>query len=343
MLIVGVDSGRKGIKFYSYDSGKITKKIFDSKYTYVNFNKLKYHPILNFKKDDDIIASIDNDDPTGYGEICLKIAPPSEIQYVSDDNIYIEKSINYTLVAIAKMVTEKNQDVMIGFDLTEENIDQDEIIIEKLKGKHTVVFYDTLGNEIGNKTFNVKKTGVWYQCWIGFMSIAINDDFTINEELAGKEILCIDIGKKTAIGHYINMLSPVDHAASNEAGAGKFFEYLQEEIKIEFGISKTIHELENMILNNKSFFKSGKKIDIKKSYINALKRYEDILRNFIKDKFFKYEPEKIIFIGGGALLFGDMLKQMYENAEILDDPVFRNAWGLIKLVVRKFIKNIKGM
>lgn len=343
MLIVGVDAGRNGNKIVSYNENtkKLEKKIFDSKYTYVNFEKLKHHPVLDFSKDDDIIASIDSGDPVGYGNICVKIAPPSEIQYVSNDEIYLEKSVNYTLVAVAKMIKKENQDVMVGIDLTENNISREDEVINKIKGKHEVVFYNTVGKEIDRKTFNIKRVGVWYQCWIGFMSKVINDQFNIDQEWAEKEIIGIDIGRGTAIAQYINVLSPVENFTF-DCGAERFFKYLKEELKLKYKIKKDTHEIEKIIRSGKGFSKDGKPIDISDIYIIAMKRYEDKLRNSIIENFGDYSPEKIIFMGGGSILFEDVLKQMYNNAEILEDPVFCNVKGLVKLVVRKFLKNKKG-
>jgi len=342
MIVIGVDAGRSGIKAISLNGTEKKRRIFDSKYTHVNFLKLKHHPVLDFNKDDDIIAKVDNGDPIGYGNVCTKIAPPAEIQFVSDDEIYLEKSINYTLVAIAKMTIEHNEEVILGIDLTTNNIDQESKVIEKIKGKHEVVFYNTMGKELSKKIFTVKKVGCWYQCWIGFMSQAINEDFSINLEWAEKEVLAIDIGRRTVICQYISYLSPVDNFAFN-CGSEAFFNYLQEELKFHFDIKKNTQEIEKMIKNNKSFSKAGKIIDITKAYVAALKRYEDILKNSILEHFGKYDPEKIVFMGGGALLFQDILSQMYNNAVILEDPLFRNADGLVKLVGRKFLENKRGL
>jgi Ser-tRNA(Ala) deacylase AlaX len=318
--------------------------LFDSKYTYVNFEKLKHHPILNFKKDEDIIASVNGGEPIGYGNICVKIAPPAEIQYVSNDEIYLEKAVNYTLVAVAQMIVEENQEIMLGIDMTTDNIDKAEKeIIEKVKGKHEVIFYNTMGKEISKKTFKISKVGVWYQCWIGFMSQVIKDDFSIDIEWADKEILAIDIGRRTAIAQYITTLSPVENVTFRECGSEKFFKYFQEELKINHKITKATHEIEKLVRSGKGFSKAGKKVDVSKSRISALRKYEDGLRNSIIENFGKYDPEQIVFMGGGAILFETMLKQMYENAIILPEPLYRNSEGLVKLVVRKFLKNKKGI
>lgn len=342
MLIVGVDAGRKGIKIISYDGKKMTRKSFDSKYIYINFKDLKHYPILNFSKEDDIIASIKGGDPVGYGNICTKIASPDEIQYVSDDKIYLEKSINYTLIAVAKMIKKNNQEIILGINLTKDNIEKDIEIIDQLKGKHEVVFFNIKGKEIDRKNFYIKRVGVWFQCWIGFMSQVINNNFIIEESWINKDILGIDIGRKTAIVQYIHLLGPVKNKTF-DYGSEKFFEYLQNELKANFDIIKTTHEIEIIIRNGKGFSKLGKKIDAKKIIITALKKYEDGLRNSILEHFGKYEPEKIIFMGGGTLLFKDILLQMFENVEILKDPLFRNAEGLVKVVVRKFLNNRKEL
>lgn len=344
MLFVGVDAGRFGIKIMaSKDGKKIERDFFESKYTSVNFKKLKHHPVLDFRKDRDILVQVDGKSPIGYGNICSKIAPPGEIQYVSTDDIYLEKSIDYTIVAIAKMVKEKNEDVVIGIALTEENIDKgEEIVIPALEGKHEVKFFDPNGNELETKIFTIKKTGAWHQCWLGFMSYVIKNDSSIDKEWAAGEYIGIDVGRRTAIGCYIYQMSPVENKAF-EYGAEKYFKYIQEELKVHYQIKKSTHEIEKIISKNKSPVKDGKPIDMKKIKIEAMKRYEDGLRNCIKEHFDGYHPDKYVFMGGGSILFGDVLKQMYPEAIVLEDPTFRNAEGLVKFLVRKFARKKKGV
>lgn len=342
-MIIGVDAGRNGVKIMTYDQKKkFQRSIFDSKYSMVNFDKLRHLPILGFNEDNDIIASVDGQDPIAYGNVCVKIAPPQEIHFVTTDEIYLEKSIGYTLVAAGKMVNKDNEDVILGINLTGDNIQKDKEVIDKLKGKHKVIFYNTHGKVISEKIFNVTKVGVWFQGWIGIMSHVIKDDFTIDKEWARQEMLSIDIGRRTAIVQYINTLSPVENKTFH-FGAEKYFQYIQDDLKTMFNIKKATHEIEKIITSNKTIIDKGKPVDMQKVKVSALKKYTEGLRNEIKENFDDYSPDKVIFLGGGAILFKSILSQMYENVEILYDPVFRNAEGLVKLLVRKFVKNKVGV
>jgi hypothetical protein len=253
-------------------------------------------------------------------------------------------SIIYTLTAVAKCV-DNGDNVVLGINLTDNNMNEKDNVRNQLSGSHTVIFYNNMGDEIKKVTFNIDKTGVFYQGWCSYLSEAIDGDtYEIKSDYVGLNALIIDEGRRTLDLCFIgDTLSP-RKTKSYDFGLEKFFLYIKSDLHSKYGLRKETHELENIIMNNKTIKNlKGEIINKEELISSATEKIANDIKNCILEDFGSYSFDKILFAGGGALMFADILKQLLPEIEIFKDPVFTNAIGLNKLMVRKFIKNLKGM
>lgn len=70
---------------------------------------------------------------------------------------------------------------------------------------------------------------------------------------------------------------------------------------------------------------------------------EQFARKIVSDlskKWLDYDPdnEQVILAGGGALIFGDILKTYYKRCMIVNDPVYANVQGYYRMGVEKWVK-----
>jgi hypothetical protein len=340
-VVVSTDSGRNEVKFSKYtEDGIQTFSSFKSTFGFVDFNYTKNIPILNYDKDNDIIAKVDEGIILAVGNITQKLFPPEDIKIVTDDRIYLDQSIIYTLISIGKSVKEGDE-VLLGINLTSNNINLKDDVRDKLKGNHTVTFYNNAGTVINKVSFTVAMIGVFFQGWTSCMELAIDSNFNIVNEYAEADLLTIDMGRRTLDVNYTSKLSPRKNASYN-FGVEKFLKYIKDQLHTQFNIIKETHEIEYIISNNKTLKVNGKPVDLKNIMTIATDRIALDIKNVILEDFSNYSYDRCLFTGGGALMFASVIKQIFPDAEIMDDPVFSNVKGLTKLMVRKFIKNIKN-
>ena len=336
-IIVAVDAGRDGIKSMIYDEGNYDKFYFKSKYILVDFNRTKNFPTLNFDKDKDIIVKVDDNPIMAFGDVCYKLEPPDNIQFITTDSVYLEYSVYYTLTSVAKMLKENDKEVILGIDLTDNNIGLSDDVVNKLKGKHTVIFYKTNGTPIETKTFTITKVGPFHQGWVSIFNYAFDEDFNVIEEVADQDSIILDMGRRTICGIYTHQLSPTKTRSYN-CGVEKYFSFIKDQLLRQHNIIKATHEIEGIISKNKTI----PDVDFEKIKNDAASMLFMEMRNNIKEDFGIYSPDKIYITGGGTYLFKDAFLKIFPDAVIMDDPVFSNCKGLIKFMVRKFFHNKQG-
>ena len=341
---IAVDAGRKKIKsaIYIEKDDKFKYFDFDSKYVFVDFNRIKNIAILDFNKDVDLICKIDDQPIMAFGAICNRIAPPEDIKFVTNDTVYVDYSILYTVLACAKFCDD-GDNISLAINLTANNINLKDDIKAKLIGKHKVTFFNNVGKILKNVTITVgERVGVYFQGWISYMDLAIGDDFKLDVKYAKQDSIIIDIGMKTVDVSFIRELSTVKQKAYDDCASEKFFKYIKDILYSEYNKHKSITEIEYTIYNNKPLKIDGVSIDLNSIILKAKEKLaNDILVN-IQDDFSEYTPEKRYLTGGGVYLFKDIYKMIYPDIELFEDPTYSNVRGLIKLLVRRLAKNLKG-
>jgi hypothetical protein len=344
MILIANDCGRDGIKSIKYDSdtGEMERLYFNSKFIRVDFDQYKHYPIL-VDLEKDIIATIDGGTAVAYGNVCNKLSPPDEISFVTNDEIYIRKSVDYTLISIACLLKTNCEDIKIALNFTKNNIDRADVeVIPKVIGNHTVKFFDTHANKLKEITFTVTVCAVYLQGWTTYMNYALDDHYNIIPEYAKAEAIVLDWGRRTVDGMLISLLSHSKPKAF-DLGTEILFKYIKDSLDTPpLHIRKKTHEIENIIRTGKPIMKNGEPIDLDTIVKNAMINIVERLDNEIKEEFGDYTVDKYLFTGGGTYLFKDIMMKMYPGIEVSKDPIFDNAMGLIKILIRKFVYKKKG-
>jgi hypothetical protein len=329
------------------DSQKIIcsegKKQFKSFYSYVDFSRVKRLPILQFKEDEGIIATINNGSPICFGDACNKISPPDEILYASEDSIFLEKSIDYILVSIALCLKSDCDDVKIAVALTDKQIERIVDLEEKLMGnKHNIKFW--IPQEKISKEINFQIITFLYfpQGWAGFMDLAIDKDFNVIPEFVEKQSLVIGGGRKSVDVNLIIELSPVKQK-TYDLGTEYFFKSVQDILFRDYKLTKTTIEIEKFYSRGKAITKSGKPINMIEISNRASKQILEDLKTKISNDFGQYSPDQIIAFGGWTYIFQKQLEQMFDGIIFSEDRVFSEANGLWKMLYRKCCLQKKGM
>lgn len=70
---------------------------------------------------------------------------------------------------------------------------------------------------------------------------------------------------------------------------------------------------------------------------------EQFARKIVADlsqKWMEYDPknDQILLSGGGALIFGNLLKAHFKNCEVIEDPLYANVLGFYRMGVEKWVK-----
>jgi hypothetical protein len=352
--LVAVDSGRYKVKSMLYTEKFDKFQSFESKFAFVDFKILESIPMMNFVNSEDFIVSIDGSNPIAYGNICEKLFTPENIQYVSDDIIYLDYSINYTFLSIANLVNE-NDTVQLAINLTNNNMALKESIRNKLTGKHKVTYFNNTGNVIREVNFNVDKVGIFFQGWVSYLNIVYDGNNKLIPGRGENEVIVFDLGRKTLD---VSLITTVKNGLTSKVsrsynkGTESFFSYVRDRLikyvdpvsKQIIPIDKKTIEIEKLFLDNKTQIPyRGKRYDISDIIKLSLDIYKSEITNEIKNDFEKYPVEEYFLTGGGAIRFGNIFKDVFSNVKTIDNPEYSNVIGLTKLLARKFIKNINDI
>jgi hypothetical protein len=339
--IMSIDAGRDSIKCCWYNEGKYIKSNFSSRHGIMDFNHFKSIPILSFNPNDelkedtlklgDIIASIDDSNPYIIGDATDILLPPENVIYATVDEIYLEYSINYILTMVAK-IAENDDDITLAINLTFNNNKFGTDLKEKLKNTHNVKFYDIKGRVVSEKSFSINKITILPQGWSSLMYKYLNEDMTENK-LYEKDGILIDIGRKTVDILFNRKLNTVK-GISEDLGTEYIFELISKSMFNEYNIRKNTVDIERTILNNDIIHgRKGDEIDPKKYLKEAIVNIANRIRGKIINEFGEYTPQWILLTGGGSFYFTEILKQVWTQLEVMDDPIYTNAKGMTKFLV----------
>ena len=162
----------------------------------------------------------------------------------------------------------------------------------------------------------------------------------IKDMIAQGPIGIVDIGGKTTDSAVIiNGGKGVDASRSGTAklGALSLNDSVDARIKHQFSLdSLTPSRIEQAVMTGKlRIFKEERDVS---GLVNEEKHtLASQIINEIKRKFRDAaDLEGVFFVGGGALLLRDQLADLYPHAQVVDDPQFANARGMLKIA--KYLK-----
>jgi hypothetical protein len=333
---IAVDAGRYGCKFgmINPDGKTVTKQMFTSKFGYADFNFLKTTSGISFKEKTDIICKINDGRELLLGDTCDKFLPSEKIISVTEDEIYLEYSTYYVLAAIAKLVNNYDE-VILMINLTYNNMNYTKEIAQKLKGLQKVIFYDTKGKIVKEVCFTIKKLAPYYQGWPSVMYRSINNETLIYDPKYKKDGIVIDVGNKTTDVSLVRELDCVSGRSYDWASRNIFIE-IAKKIYEDFKVNLSNKDVEKLIIDNEVITdRTGNEINARKYLADAVLFISENIRTMVIDDFGKYQPRWVIITGGGIFYFKEILTKMFHNAEALDEPVFSNTLGMLKML-RKF-------
>lgn len=191
---------------------------------------------------------------------------------------------------------------------------------------------------------NIVAHSVVSEAIAAFFDLLINKDGSYNEEIMGmiKEgpIGIVDIGGKTTDSAVIiNGGKDVDagRSGTDPLGALSLNASIEARLKKQFALdSLTTARVERAVMTGKlRIYKEDKDVA---DLVNEEKRaLASQIIAAIKRKFRDAaDLEGVFFVGGGSLLLKEQLADLYPHAQIVEDPQFANARGMLKIA--KFIK-----
>lgn len=347
MKLIAIDAGRYAIKAAMYQDGKILKKSIEQLYADIDIDLIRRTPIIGFKRDD-IIASVNGDELQVYGGTCRKFLMPQDINYVTYDKNFVKKAIDYTLVSIANMLTNDNDkaeedDIIISFSVTSNTVFYSDELMKALKGKHDVSFYMNNGGLVRTAKFNISNIKFVYQGHMAYLDYIIDDNFEILHDRV-KDSIVFDFGRRTLDVVYTHEVGQLKNIAFNDIGIESLFESIASDFAA-IGAIKQTSEIENILLSEKTIFVvDGKQYDMGKKISRRILSFVNRAITRSLDKFGGLTPDIYILTGGGSLLLGDIVKNSLDYGDKIDvmkDPVFSNACGSLKIMVRKYEKDTK--
>lgn len=164
----------------------------------------------------------------------------------------------------------------------------------------------------------------------------IDDQGRLDHSNKEKRIAIIDVGGETTDIVTISKLSVIDHLRTASANIG-VLDVLQEIRKglAEIGIDEPLeYRLEKMLHEQKYVYKNKELShnQVLEILSKAIRTVFFRLQNFVTEKLGDANDiNHILIVGGGGVVFGDELKEIYEQAEVVDQPQYANASGFAKL------------
>lgn len=145
----------------------------------------------------------------------------------------------------------------------------------------------------------------------------------------------VDIGGRTTDCVTVLPGYRIDHARSGTGNIGvlDLYEALRTRLCSKFSLNDIPQQALEEAVRTGSVFMWGKQIDVKE-HVSEMKHEigAQILREVSRRIGRAAEMEKVLFVGGGAEVFGQ-LKTAFPNADSPEHPQFANARGMLKFMM----------
>ncbi|CND60270.1 plasmid segregation protein ParM domain-containing protein [Yersinia enterocolitica] len=157
------------------------------------------------------------------------------------------------------------------------------------------------------------------------------------EEMYNSVVGVVDIGGHTTDCAVLlpKMVINMTRSGSSEVGVLNLYDGIKTAVAAKFGINSnsiTKRQIESA-LNTGSIMISRQAIDVSDIVTAEKSRLFDQIIMAINEVIGTDEDiEKLIFVGGGSIVFEDYLRDHYKNIIIPEHPEFANARGMMKLV-----------
>jgi hypothetical protein len=258
----------------------------------------------------------------------------------SEGEAFREVSCKASLYCVARSLFNsrqfQNRDVQMAINLTYDSFFQKADYQKLLLGKHTV----TLVEEKETITFQVSRVFVLYQGYSGLLDHAIHPtSFLVSKDFTDSTGLIVDVGRRTVDISYVEALTVLD-GKSYDFGTYKILERVNQILRDKYSVMKEIYEIENFVQTDKKLKTlTGTEVDLKDLMESSATEYSRELLFILQSFFAKKTPDYILLMGGGAGVYEKALKAKYPTIQMLKNPAYSNACGLLKFLDRVSLEN----
>lgn len=167
--------------------------------------------------------------------------------------------------------------------------------------------------------------------WVDYVVQRKGDDLSINPGLAKQRIAIVDIGGRTTdIAVIRDWQLDLSRSSTIEAGMLKVYEFIKDRIHEDHGVEPDDYEV--MRAASKGVMKLwGKNYNVKDIVFDA----KEVAASHMKGEIMRRlgnasDIDRVMFVGGGALAFGEMIANLFPHQHIEHDSAFCNARGMQK-------------
>jgi hypothetical protein len=258
---------------------------------------------------------------------------------LTEGDAFHKSALDVILYSVARVLLDQKkraeyEKVSLALDLTFANYQFKQFYAEEIKGKKFVVEIldpeDMSMSKFTSISFEIEKLYILYQGYAAFFDHII-DDQGISKEYERLEGFVVDIGRKTTDMVYIKNLAVRD----GDSEAFGVLDILRSTQKVlqQQGVVKDIEQIENFFLTGRHIQKlDGSTVDVRKIVYEQSRtfygQFVQRFRSFLEQR----TPDFFLVVGGGSYFVKEHLLEDYPIAEILEEPVYANARGMLRFV-----------
>jgi hypothetical protein len=332
-LLIAVDVGRSSVKAV-YGDGAEDRIRFPSTFSLAESEHSK---LMSLKDSVEVQEAVIDGKYWLMGESARKMG--DYVMEATEGDTLRDITVAACMYSVARAIhrlgrTCKN--VSLAINLTYDNFYMKSEYQKLFDGEHKVSF----PSENIDITFNIHKSFVMYQGYTAMLSEAMDPvSMQVGKDYSSTSGIVVDIGRRTVDISFIDSLI-VKSGKSYDFGTMKVLEQVEVQVKEQFKVVKTAYEIEKYYTDNKVIrTMDGKSIDIGKLIPGVAKTLYPQLSFILKSFFESKTPDYLMVTGGGALIFGSMIKEEFPMARTIKDPVFSNAVGMRRFLCRVYMKS----
>lgn len=204
--------------------------------------------------------------------------------------------------------------------------------------KKNLLSSDVGGNIISKDNFllpNVIKHSIipeGFAAWIDYIAtIKPDGSYEFDRNLVNEKIGIVDIGGRTTdIAVIKSWEVDAQRSSTIDSGMLDIHNHIRGQIKEAEGVDLDDEEIYRAVNENKvKIF--GSMVDVTQVVNNAKSKVLNEILHQIKLKIGKGgDLSKIVFVGGGSIIFKDDIDGMFRHSELSHDPLYANARGMLK-------------
>jgi plasmid segregation protein ParM len=183
----------------------------------------------------------------------------------------------------------------------------------------------------GNPCAEIVSNAVYAEGVAAWVDFAVDSSGTVKANL-GRTAAVVDIGGRTTDCVTVLPGWKVDHGRSGTQNVGvlNLYEAVENRIRARFGVPDVPMELIEVAVRTGMVSLWGRDEDVSEIIASSKKEvFDQILREVYRRIGRGHDMEKVLFVGGGAVVF-DGLQRSFPNAHTPENPEFANARGLLK-------------